>query len=227
MKKKGLVLAIVIAMLTSIIPSFAFATENNSSDEAITKAKEKYLQAEAEYKQGPAKFLDDRMCEKHKESHSKSGYEKKLAADNDIWKEEHGKVQACYNAFLNDPKKDWREDRWFTFDNLRLQVTWLNELNELRASDDNKKFSAPERKSPIRYICPELVMESMMSSLVGYYQRETFHETSHLLGSDGSIYVVEAGENLAWSYKDPFDGWYRQEKNGMMKDIVKVIAIKT
>lgn len=39
MKKKGLVLAIVIAMLTSIIPSFAFATENNSSDEAITKAK--------------------------------------------------------------------------------------------------------------------------------------------------------------------------------------------
>ena len=44
MKKKGLVLAIVIAMLTSIIPSFAFATENNSSDEAITKAKEKYSQ---------------------------------------------------------------------------------------------------------------------------------------------------------------------------------------
>ncbi len=55
-------------------------------------------------------------------------------------------------------------------------------------------------------------MESMMSSLVGYYQRETFHETSHLLGSDGSIYVVESGENLAWSYKDPFDGWYHTEK---------------
>lgn len=167
------------------------------------------------------------MCEKHKESHSKSGYEKKLAADNDIWKEEHGKVQACYNAFLSDPKRDWREDRWFTFDNLRLQVTWLNELNELRATDNNKKFSAPERKSPIRYICPELVMESMMSSLVGYYQRETFHETSHLLGSDGSIYAVENGENLAWSYKDPFDGWYHTEKNGMMKDIVKAIAIKS
>ena len=144
-----------------------------------------------------------------------------------MWKEEHGKVQACYNAFLNGPKKDWREDRWFTFDNLRLQVTWLNESNELRASDDNKKFSAPERKSPIRYICPELVMESMMSSLIGYYQRETFHETSHLLGSDGAIYVVEAGENLAWSYKDPFDGWYHTEKNGMMKDIVKAIAIKS
>ena len=203
MKRKGLILVIAFAMLISIIPSFAFATENNSSDEAITKAKEKYLQAEAEYKQGPAKFLDDRMCEKHKESHSKSGYEKKLAADKDIWKEEHGKVQACYNAFLNDSKKDWREDRWFTFDNLRLQVTWLNEL---RASDDNKKFSAPERKSPIRYICPELVMESMMSSLVGYYQRETFHETSHLLGSDGSIYAVEAGENLTWNRKNPFDG---------------------
>lgn len=43
MKKKGLVLAIVIAMLTSIIPSFAFATENNSSDEAITKAKERKI----------------------------------------------------------------------------------------------------------------------------------------------------------------------------------------
>nr|WP_288964809.1 hypothetical protein [uncultured Mogibacterium sp.] len=69
-------------------------------------------------------------------------------------------------------------------------------------------------------------MESMMSSLIGYYQRETFHETSHLLGSDGSINAVEMGENLAWSGKDPFDGWYRLEKNGMMKDIAKAIAIK-
>lgn len=83
MKKKGLVLAIVIAMLTSIIPSFAFATENNSSDEAITneaitKAKEKYLQAEAEYKQGPVKFLEARLCDEHKNTHSKAGYEKAL-----------------------------------------------------------------------------------------------------------------------------------------------------
>ena len=210
-----MIFCLVFSMILCSFPVNAFSVtqdETASNNEKILEAKKKYEKAVEDYRLGPAKFLDDRMCEKHKESHSKSGYEKKLAADNDIWKEEHGKVQACYNAFLNDPKKDWREDRWFTFDNLRLQVTWLNELNELRASDDNKKFSAPERKSPIRYICPELVMESMMSSLVGYYQRETFHETSHLLGSDGSIYVVEDGENLAWSSKDPFDGWYRREK---------------
>ena len=57
-------------------------------------------------------------------------------------------------------------------------------------------------------------------------QKKTFHETSHLLGSDGSINAVEMGENLAWGYNDPFDGWYRKEKNGTTKGIVKTIAIK-
>ena len=76
MKRKGLILVIAFAMLISIIPSFAFATENNSSDEAITKVKEKYLQAEAEYKQGPAKFLDDRMCENTRKAIQKAAMRK-------------------------------------------------------------------------------------------------------------------------------------------------------
>ena len=118
MKKKGLVLAIVIAMLTSIIPSFAFATENNSSDEAITKAKEKYLQAEAEYKQGPVKFLEARLCDEHKNTHSKAGYEKALGDENELEWDGHQEVYDCYRAFCDDKNKEKLESNWFTFHRL-------------------------------------------------------------------------------------------------------------
>lgn len=210
MKKKGLVLAIVIAMLTSIIPSFAFATENNSSDEAITKAKEKYLQAEAEYKQGPVKFLEARLCDEHKNTHSKAGYEKALGDENKLASYGHQDVYNCYRAFCDDKNKEKLESNWFTFDNLRLQATWLNELNELRKNDDN--FRGKEYQSSV-YLNPELIMESMMSSMIGYYQRSVFHKTSHLLGRDHSVPAIPStGENLAWSYKNPFDGWYHAEK---------------
>ncbi len=210
MKKKGLVLAIVIAMLTSIIPSFAFATENNSSDEAITKAKEKYLQAEAEYKQGPVKFLEARLCDEHKSTHSKAGYEKALGDENKLASYGHQDVYNCYRAFCDDKNKEKLESNWFTFDNLRLQATWLNELNELRKNDDN--FRGEEYQASV-YLNPELIMESMMSSMIGYYQRSVFHKTSHLLGRDHSVPAIPStGENLAWSYKNPFDGWYHAEK---------------
>ena len=210
MKKKGLVLAIVIAMLTSIIPSFAFATENNSSDEAITKAKEKYLQAEAEYKQGPVKFLEARLCDEHKSTHSKAGYEKALGDENELEWDGHQEVYDCYRAFCDDKNKEKLESNWFTFDNLRLQATWLNELNELRKNDDN--FRGKEYQASV-YLNPELIMESMMSSMIGYYQRSVFHKTSHLLGRDHSVPAIfSTGENLAWSYKNPFDGWYHAEK---------------
>ena len=210
MKKKGLVLAIVIAMLTSIIPSFAFATENNSSDEAITKAKEKYLQAEAEYKQGPVKFLEARLCDEHKNTHSKAGYEKALGDENELEWDGHQEVYDCYKAFCDDKNKEKLESNWFTFDNLRLQATWLNELNELRKNDDN--FRGKEYQTAV-YLNPELIMESMMSSMIGYYQRSVFHKTSHLLGRDHSVpSIPSTGENLAWSCKNPFDRWYHTEK---------------
>lgn len=210
MKKKGLVLAIVIAMLTSIIPSFAFATENNSSDEAITKAKEKYLQAEAEYKQGPVKFLEARLCDEHKNTHSKAGYEKALGDETKLASYGHQDVYNCYRAFCDDKNKEKLESNWFTFDNLRLQATWLNELNELRKNDDN--FRGEEYQASV-YLNPELIMESMMSSMIGYYQRSVFHKTSHLLGRDHSVPAIPStGENLAWSCKNPFDRWYHTEK---------------
>ena len=207
MKKKGLVLAIVIAMLTSIIPSFAFATENNSSDEAITKAKEKYLQAEAEYKQGPVKFLEARLCDEHKKTHSKAGYEKALGDETKLDSYGHQDVYNCYRAFCDDKNKEKLESNWFTFDNLRLQATWLNELNELRKNDDN--FRGEEYQTAV-YLNPELIMESMMSSMIGYYQRSVFHKTSHLLGLVTDAFST--GENLAWSCKNPFDRWYHTEK---------------
>ncbi len=213
MKKKGLVLAIVIAMLTSIIPSFAFATENNSSDEAITKAKEKYLQAEAEYKLGPVKFLEARLCDEHKNIHSKAGYEKALGDETKLASYGRQDVYNCYRAFCafcDDKNKEKLESNWFTFDNLRLQATWLNELNELRKNDDN--FRGKEYQSSV-YLNPELIMESMMSSLICYYETETTHSHSHLLHRDHSVPSICFGENLAFFHSNPFDGWYRREKN--------------
>lgn len=195
MKKKGLVLAIVIAMLTSIIPSFAFATENNSSDEAITKAKEKYLQAEAEYKLGPVKFLEARLCDEHKNTHSKAGYEKALGDETKLASYGRQDVYNCYRAFCDDKNKEKLESNWFTFDNLRLQATWLNELNELRKNDDN--FRGKEYQSSV-YLNPELIMESMMSSLICYYETETTHSHSHLLHRDHSVPSICFGENLAF-----------------------------
>ena len=223
MKKKGLVLAIVIAMLASIIPSFAFAAENNSSDEAITKAKEKYLQAEAEYKLGPVKFLEARLCDEHKNTHSKAGYEKALGDENKLASYGHQDVYNCYRAFCDDKNKEKLESNWFTFDNLRLQATWLNKLNELRKNDDN--FRGEEYQASV-YLNPELIMESMMSSMIGYYQRSVFHKTSHLLGRDHSVPAIPStGENLAWSYKNPFDGWYHAEKNYTTKENAKPMKL--
>lgn len=213
MKKKGLVLAIVFAMLASIIPSFAFTAENNSSDEAIAKAKEKYLQAEAEYKQGPVKFLEARLCNEHKSTHSKAGYEKALGDETKLASYGHQEVYDCYKAFCDDKNKEKLESNWFTFDNLRLQATWLNELNELRKNDNN--FRGEEYQTAV-YLNPELIMESMMSSMIGYYQRSVFHKTSHLLSLVTDAFST--GENLAWSYKNPFDGWYHAEKNCMIKE---------
>ena len=223
MKKKGLVLVIVIAMLTSIIPSFAFATENNSSDEAITKAKEKYLQAEAEYKQGPVKFLEARLCDEHKNTHSKAGYEKALGDETKLASYGHQDVYNCYRAFCDDKNKEKLESNWFTFDNLRLQATWLNELNELRKNDDN--FRGEEYQASV-YLNPELIMESMMSSMIGYYQRSVFHEMSHLLCRDHSVPAIPStGENLAWNCKNPFYRWYHTEKNYTTKENAKPMKL--
>ena len=118
MRKRGLIVCLVFSMILCSFPVNAFSVaqdETASNNGKILEAKKKYEKAVEDYRLGPAKFLDDRMCEKHKESHSKSGYEKKLAAETKTFVKIHEKVRACYNAFLNDPKKDWREDRWFIF----------------------------------------------------------------------------------------------------------------
>lgn len=80
-------------------------------------------------------------------------------------------------------------------ENIKKSIALLKEQNNLRANDEN----FPESRYP--YKTNHLIMAMAMSNADNSYDYNNGH-LGHFL----------VGENLAWGYDNPFDGWYHKEK---------------
>lgn len=204
---------------TSVAPTFADDTGKNLEEcqKAVTKAQEEYDAAETAYDNGAVKFLESKMCDYHKNNFTVEKYEENIknyttGKNADLIQELMDKRNKFFTKEDGSPDVEKRKkfkQSWITFDNLKLQATWLDELNERRASDKNKQAFEEDGKSysqkPVK-LNAEFIMDAMMSSLVSYYDKLEHHHV--LFDSKASRTYVFGSENLARGFQDPLTGWY-------------------
>lgn len=204
---------------TSVAPTFADDIGKNLEEcqKAVTKAQEEYDAAETAYDNGAVKFLESKMCEYHKNNFTVEKYEENIknyttGKNADLIQELMDKRDKFFTKEDGSPDVEKRKkfkQSWITFDNLKLQATWLDELNERRASDKNKQAFEEDGKSysqkPVK-LNAEFIMDAMMSSLVSYYDKLEHHHV--LFDSKASRTYVFGSENLARGFQDPLTGWY-------------------
>ena len=204
---------------TSVAPTFADDTGKNLEElqEAVAKAQEEYDAAETAYDNGAVKFLESKMCDYHKNNFTVEKYEENIknyttGKNADLIQELMDKRDKFFTKEDGSPDVEKRKrfkQSWITFDNLKLQATWLDELNERRAGDKNKQAFEKDGKSysqkPVK-LNAEFIMDAMMSSLVSYYDELEHHHV--LFDSKASRTYVFGSENLARGFQDPLTGWY-------------------
>lgn len=204
---------------TSVAPTFADDTGNSLEvlQKAVAKAQEEYDAAETAYDNGAVKFLESKMCDYHKSNFTVEKYEENIknyttGKNADLIQELMDKRDKFFTKEDGSPDVEKRKkfkQSWITFDNLKLQATWLDELNERRASDKNKQAFEEDGKSysqkPVK-LNAEFIMDAMMSSLISYYDKLEHHHV--LFDSKVSRAYVFGSENLARGWQDPVTGWY-------------------
>ena len=204
---------------TSVAPTFADDTGKNLEElkEAVAKAQEEYDAAETAYDNGAVKFLESKLCDYHKNNFTVEKYEENIknyttGKNADLIQELMDKRNKFFTKEDGSPDVEKRKkfkQSWITFDNLKLQATWLDELNERRANDKNKQAFEKDGKSysqkPVK-LNAEFIMDAMMSSLVSYYDELEHHHV--LFDSKASRTYVFGSENLARGFQDPLTGWY-------------------
>ena len=204
---------------TSVAPTFADDIGKNLEEcqKAVTKAQEEYDAAETAYDNGAVKFLESKMCDYHKNNFTVEKYEENIknyttGKNADLIQELMDKRNKFFTKEDGSPDVEKRKkfkQSWITFDNLKLQATWLDELNERRASDKNRQAFEEDGKSysqkPVK-LNAEFIMDAMMSSLVSYYDELEHHHV--LFDSKASRTYVFGSENLARGFQDPLTGWY-------------------
>ena len=204
---------------TSVAPTFADDTGNSLGDlqKAVAKAQEEYDAAETAYDNGAVKFLESKMCDYHKSNFTVEKYEENIknyttGKNADLIQELMDKRDKFFTKEDGSPDVEKRKkfkQSWITFDNLKLQATWLDELNERRASDKNKQAFEEDGKiysqKPVK-LNAEFIMDAMMSSLISYYDKLEHHHV--LFDSKVSRAYVFGSENLARGEQDPVTGWY-------------------
>ena len=204
---------------TSVAPTFADDIGKNLEEcqKAVTKAQEEYDAAETAYDNGAVKFLESKMCDYHKSNFTVEKYEENIknyttGKNADLIQELMDKRNKFFTKEDGSPAVEKRKkfkQSWITFDNLKLQATWLDELNERRASDKNRQAFEEDGKSysqkPVK-LNAEFIMDAMMSSLVSYYDELEHHHV--LFDSKASRTYVFGSENLARGFQDPLTGWY-------------------
>ena len=222
--KKTIAGALTIALSvgaigTSAMPVLA-ASENNIDvlQKNVEKAQEAYDKAETDYDNGAIKFLESKMCDKHKETLNYKQYLNNIQnATGKNAEELHNAMEKREKEFTTaDGKEDIQKKKsyakgWISFDNLRLQSKYLDELNQKRKEDKNEQSIKALKKDysnePLK-INPELVMDSMMSSMVGYYT-----DNWHVLGHSSVTHKEWWGfnENQAFTNLSPLEEWYDEE----------------
>ena len=87
-----------------------------------------------------------------------------------------------------------------TKDNLLRAAELIEKCNNLRASEGLEALK----------ISPKLMIASIVSNAVS--EQTTSHTLATACREDTVGKYGLTGENLAWGYSDPFDGWYTEEK---------------
>lgn len=217
--KKTITGALTIALSvgaigTSAMPVLA-ASENNIDvlRKNVEKAQEEYDKAEADYDNGAIEFLESKMCDYHKNDFTYKKYEENIRnatgtnADGiRAAMKEREKEFSTSDGKIDEQKKKNFFRSWISFDNLKLQAKWLDDLNQRRATDTN--FTDQWNKDPL-LINPELIMDSMMSAMVTYYDG---FENGHIMYKSSVPKAINrCSENLALGYNEPIKGWYDEE----------------
>lgn len=129
-----------------------------------------------------------------------------------VWKETM-KQYSSLTPYVGD-KFDKLIKEQFTVNNLKKFMGYIDECNELRASDNNFKGLSE------LYVDYDLMLYSAISNSIsaqaGYSKGhllfnaclQNYDLRTILLNASGNT----AAENLAWGYSDPFSGWYHDEK---------------
>ena len=222
--KKTIAGALAIALSVGVIgtntmPVLA-ASENNIDvlQKNVEKAQEEYDKAETDYDNGAIEFLESKMCDYHQENLTAEKYIENIQNATGTNAEAlHDAMKKREKEFTTaDGKEDIQKKKayakgWISFDNLRLQSKYLNELNQRRKTDKNEALIKAMEKDysnkPLE-INPELVMDSMMSSMIGYYT-----DTWHVLGHSRVAHKEWWGfnENQAFTNLSPLEEWYDEE----------------
>lgn len=202
------------AIGTSAMPVLA-ASENNIDvlQKNVEKAQEAYDKAETDYDNGAIEFLESKMCDYHKNDFTYKKYEENIRnatgtnADGiRAAMKEREKEFSTSDGKIDEQKKKNFFRSWISFDNLKLQAKWLDDLNQRRATDTN--FTDQWNKDPL-LINPELIMDSMMSAMVTYYDG---FENGHIMYKSSVPKAINrCSENLALGYNEPIKGWYDEE----------------
>lgn len=208
---------------TSVAPTFADDTGKNLEElqEAVAKAQEEYDAAETAYDNGAVKFLESKMCDYHKNNFTVEKYEENIknyttGKNADLIQELMDKRDKFFTKEDGSPDVEKRKrfkQSWITFDNLKLQATWLDELNERRAGDKNKQAFEEDgnsySNSPLK-LNPELILDSMMSAMVSYYDQ--CENPPHMLHkSNVSRTYIFSTECLDFNSDAPLEEWYDLE----------------
>lgn len=202
------------AIGTSAMPVLA-ASENNidALQKNVEKAQEEYDRAEADYDNGAIEFLESKMCDYHKGDFTYKKYEENIRnatgtnADGiRAAMKEREKEFSTSDGKIDEQKKKKFFKSWISFDNLKLQAKWLDDLNQRRKTDTN--FTDRREKNPLS-LNPELIMDSMMSAMVTYY--DCFENGHIMYRSSVPKAINRCSENLALGYNEPIKGWYDEE----------------
>lgn len=223
--KKAIAGALTIALSvgaigTSAMPVLA-ASENNIDvlQKNVEKAQEAYDKAETDYDNGAIEFLESKMCDYHRKNLTAEKYIENIqnatgtnAEALHAAMEKRDKFFKTADGKEDTAKKTAFKHSWITFENLKLQATWLDELNERRANDKNEaefKKDGEEYSHASVKINAELILDSMMSAMVSYYDE---FENKHVLhGSKVKRAYYRCSENLASGADDPLADWYDWE----------------
>lgn len=211
---------------TSVAPTFADDTGKNLHEmqQSVEQAQEDYNKARITYDDAATNFLESKLCDFHRENLTVEQYIHNL-------KNATGRnadlvlaaMEKRDNFFTKDDgtqdteKKSLYRQHWISFENLKLQATWLDELNKDRANDKNEQAFADDNdgktysNDPLK-LNPELMLDSMMSAMVTYFSD---YDPPHLLANTSRVAIPRAffnsSENLSSEPVDPLLGWYDDE----------------
>lgn len=106
-------------------------------------------------------------------------------------------LDALNNAYYKDGTEQGNVRDATSLENMKTALEWIKECNELRKSHG--------------------LSELMVSDRLMAISQSNTNASAYILNHTHQFGV---GENLAWGYQNPFDGWYTEEKNCMILELL-------